>query len=409
VTERKRVALHLTGVVATAALLVVLLDALTNSLDTVKFSWDFRYYIAMAQRGLVPPLASPFAYRFLTPLLVRIISMELQTPVEAGFDLVARVAAAAQLVGVFLLARWYSRSTRGAWVAMLATAFSLYQVKFLMFDAFRPDHLAYPLILLQVYLALTGRFWPLWIVTIIGCQVREFAAIPLVAWAAASLWDARQSGNQFARSIALRQAVISALGLALALLVPRLLIPIAEDFQFASLTRDGLLRAVLAPLIPIRDVNFIYSLVAYSLPILMLASPRQLLVVAAESRRWDRLFLGTYCVLVLVFSFLGGTDFYRFSSYLLPVMALALAKLTNRSTPAQVMVMLAAVFVFNRIWLPFPQTDLDHYLDFYGASGTHFTLATALRVVELAVLLAVGLLMRTSGSSTGGVTAPSLR
>ena len=120
---------------------------------------------------------------------MRIISLGLQVPVEAGFGCVARAAAVTQLVSVFALARWYSRSNRGAWVAMLVTAFSLYQVKFLLFDTFRPDHLAYPLILLQVYLAMTGRFWPLWVVTLIGCQVREFNAIPLAAYVAASLLD----------------------------------------------------------------------------------------------------------------------------------------------------------------------------------------------------------------------------
>jgi hypothetical protein len=166
---------------------------------------------------------------------------------------------------------------------------------------------------------------------------------------------------------------------------------------------------VLAPLILARDANYIYSLVAYSLPLLMLAAPRQLLTVMAGGRRWEQIFLSTYCALVLVFSFLGGTDFYRFSSYLLPVMALALAKLADGCTPAQLIVMLAAVFVFNRIWLPFPDTDLDHYLDFYGASGTHFTLASVLRVGELAVLLILGYLMRRSGSLMGGANPPSSR
>ena len=71
-------------------------------------------------------------------------------------------------------------------------------------------------------------------------------------------------------------------------MLPRLLIPVAEDFQFVSFTRDGLLRAVLAPLILARDANFIYSLLAYALPVLMLASPRQLRLVLSESRRWDR-------------------------------------------------------------------------------------------------------------------------
>ena len=108
---------------------------------------------------------------------------------------VARVAAVTQLLSVFALARWHAHSFRGAWVAMLVTAFSLYHVKFLLFDTFRPDHLAYPLILLQIYLAMTGRFWPLWVVTLISCQIREFNALPLVAFSTASVWAVRARLN----------------------------------------------------------------------------------------------------------------------------------------------------------------------------------------------------------------------
>jgi hypothetical protein len=409
VTGRRRAILQMTGATAVAVLLVFVIDRLTNSIDIARFSWDFRYYIDMARRGLEPPLASPFAYRYLTPLLVRGISLGLAIPVEAGFGLVTRVAAVTQLVGVFLLAKWYSKSTRGAWMAMFATAFSLYHVKFLLFDSFRPDHLAYPLILLQVYFALTGRFWPLWTTTLIGCQIREFNAIPLVASVAAGLWDARRSGNAASRATVSWQAVTAALGLAVAFVVPRLLIPISEDYQFVSLTRDGLLRAILAPFILARDANYIYAVLAYALPVLMLATPRQSLAALDKGSRSDRIFFIAYGLLVLAFSFLGGTDFYRFSTYLLPLMALVIAEESDRRAPAQLMVMLGAVFVFNRIWLPFPDTDLDRYLDFYGGSGTHFTVASVLRLVELASLLAVGLLLNHSRRRGGAATPPLMR
>ncbi len=406
-TDRRRATLQFVGAVAAAAMLVVLLDRLTNSIDTTRFSWDFRYYIDMARRGLVPPLASPFAYRYLTPLLVRVISLGGSITVEAAFGLVARAAAATQLVGVFLLARWYSRSMRGAWLAMLVTALSLFHVKFLLFDTFRPDHLAYPLILLQVYLAMTGRFWPLWAVTLIGCQVREFNAIPLVAYVVANLLVPRQPGQRARPTEALQQALISLVGLAVALLLPRLLIPIAEDFQFANFTRDGLLRALLAPLIPARDANYIFSLVAYLLPVLMLAGLGQLRDFRARAGHWNRMFLGAYSVMVLIFSFLGGTDFYRFSTYLLPVMALAVAALADRCRLSHILVVLAAVCVFNRIWLPFPSTDLDHYLDFYGASGTRFNPTSALRVGELVSLLALGFILRTIWPPRSGDSVPT--
>ena len=67
--------------------------------------------------------------------------------------------------------------------------------------------------------------------------------------------------NGHGRRTAIWRSLISLVGLAVALLVPRLLIPIAEDFQFVSFTRDGLLRVALAPLILARDANYIYSIV----------------------------------------------------------------------------------------------------------------------------------------------------
>ena len=403
--ERRRVALHLISAAMAAAVLVVFIDALTNSLDTAKFSWDFRYYIDMALRGLAPPLASPFAYRYLTPLLARFISTALEVDVEAGFGILARGAAVTQLLGVFLLGRWYSKSSRGAWVAMLAAAFSLYQVKFLLFDEFRPDHLAYPLILLQVYLALTGRFWPLLIATVIGCQIREFNAIPLVAWVAGSWWTARASASRADGHAVAMKALISGLALAAALILPRLLIPVAEDFQFASLTPDGLLRALLAPFILARDANYLYSLMAYVLPVMMLASPREALSTLGKGDPTRRAFLLAYGAFVLAFSFLGGTDFYRFSTYLLPLMTLTLAGLAPRRAHGETVLMLVAVLAFNRIWLPFPNEDVGSYLDFYGGSGSRFNLASLLRVVELLALMILGVLAGGFRMRVGGPTS----
>ncbi|MBK9778876.1 MAG: hypothetical protein IPP55_02320 [Anaerolineales bacterium] len=126
---------------------ILLLDLLTNSLDTTRNVWDFVYYISMAKDGLnAEPLASPFAYRFLIPGLVNLLSRT-GLSIESGFKLIAYIGAFTQLTGIFLFVRWLGRSSRGAWIALLVTAFSLFNVKFLIFDPFRPDHLAYALIL----------------------------------------------------------------------------------------------------------------------------------------------------------------------------------------------------------------------------------------------------------------------
>ena len=392
--EPGKAARQLAGAAFLALMLVAAIDVLTNTLDTRRFSWDFRYYIEMAERGFAAPMASPFAYRYFTPMLAHGASVVLGLPTEAGFAILARFGAVTQLLAVFLFARWYTRSGRGAWIALLVTAFSLYNVKFLLFDNFRPDHLAYPLILIQAYFALTGRFVPLLISTIIGCQIREFNAIPLVAYVYASIRSLPGGSIPQARRRITAETLISTIGLGLALALPRALIPTVEDFQFAGFTRDGMLRALLSPFILARDANFIYSVAAYALPVLMLASPRELLTAIAGNRSPDRLFLGAYTALVLVLSFFGGTDFYRFSAYLLVPQVVIVALIADNRSGLHLGVVLAAVFLFNRIWLPFPMSDVNTYLDFYGAFGTRFNWASVLRFAECAAFIVLGLLSR---------------
>jgi hypothetical protein len=392
VTDAGGTARHAAQATIVALLLVVSIDLLTNSIDTVRFSWDFRYYADMAEHGLDGPLASPFAYRYLIPLLVRGLSLATGLSVGTGFGLIAYLGAFTQLLGVFLFTRWYTRSIRGAWLAMFVVAFSLFNVKFLMFDPFRPDHLAYPLILLQAFFALSGRFVPLLAATIIGSQIREFNVVPLVAYLYACVQAAGISSDSTVRRRTNVELAISAGALGAALVLPRVLIPIVEDFQFAGFTRDGVLRPLLAPFILARDANFIYSLAAYMLPVLVLAGPREIFRTAGTIERRDRIFFGAYIVLVVGMSFLGGVDFFRFSTYLLLPQIVLVGLLAERASATRLGIMLAATFAFNRVWLPFPMADRGAYLDFYGGYGTRFNGASVRRIAELVVLIGIGML-----------------
>ena len=398
--------------VAGAALLAVLLVAglalTTNSLDTTRFSWDFRYYIRMAQSPFAPPLASPFAYRFATPLLVYALSKTFSLSVAAGFRALAYGAGVLQLLGVFLFTNRLTRSTKGAFVALLVTAFSLFNVKFLLFDVYRPDHLAYVLILLQTYFALDRRFWPLLLSTMLACQVREFNVVPLLAYLFAISGTQPEALAVSKRPAVVSEALISAVGLVAALALPRLLIPVAEDYQFASLTRDGLLRILLAPFVLPRDANFLYSVIAYLLPSLMIAGFAEISSALGSVSLPTRRYLLVYSALVLVLSFLGGTDFYRFSSYLFLPQALFVALVARKSQLWRVGIMLLATFLFNRLWLPFPMLDLSHYLDFYGGFGTRFGLPTVLRILECMAFIGVGALSRRMFSSTGPRSSPAI-
>ncbi len=368
--------------------LIVTLDALTNSIDLQKFSWDFRYYIAMAQDGFhTRQLASPFAYRYLPSLLVYGLTHTSGISVESGFRAIAYAGAFLQLIGVFLFTDRLTRSIKGAYVALVVTAFSLFNVKFLFFDVYRPDPLAYGLILLQTYFSFERKFFPLLLTTLIALQVREFNLIPLIAYLFAF---APGKG----RPTFLKEMILSSLGLMLAIGLPRLLIPVSENYQFADLSAEGILRVLLAPLVLSRDAIFLYSLAAYALPTLMLVNPRNARSILGSLNPETKSFLAAYTGLVLLFSFLGGTDFYRFSTYLFLPQAVLLGYLSQTSTSLELAVMGVAVFIFNRIWLPFPASDAGAYLDFYGAYATRFNAAGVLRMVECCVFILVGALVR---------------
>jgi hypothetical protein len=394
------------GAALLSAVLVAGLALTTNSLDTARFSWDFRYYIRMAQSPFAPPLASPFAYRFATPLLVYALSNAFSLSVEAGFRALAYGAGVLQLLGVFLFTNWFTRSAKGAYVALLVTAFSLFNVKFLLFDVYRPDHLAYVLMLLQTYFALERRFWPLLLVTMLACQVREFNVVPLLAYLFAFSRTQPEASAVPKRRTMPSEVLISAVGLVAALGLPRLLIPVAEDYQFASLTRDGLLRMLLAPFVLPRDANFLYSVVAYLLPSLMLAGITEAASALGSLSRPNRRYLLVYSGLVLVLSFLGGTDFYRFSSYLFLPQAIFVALVVKKSQLWPVGIMLAGMIVFNRLWRPFPMSDVGTYLDFYGGFGTRFGWPSVLRILECLAFIGVGMLSRGLFRSVGPRSSP---
>ncbi len=398
----------LLAAVVLSVLLIAGVALTTNSLDITRFSWDFRYYIQMAEEPFVPPLASPFAYRYATPLLVYALVKGLGISLTAGFRVIAYVGAVLQLLGVFLFTHWFTRSAKGALVALVVTAFSLFNVKFLLFDVYRPDHLAYALILLLTYLAFERRFWPLLILTLLAVQVREFNMLPLLAYLFGLSGNSRDSIAVHPRLTRSHQVLISAIGLAVAVGLPRLLIPVAQDFQFVSFTRDGLLRMVLAPFIPARDANFMYSVIAYLLPSLMIAGLAEaasaIRVISVPIRRY----FGAYSLLVLVFSFLGGTDFYRFTSYLFLPQGIFVALVAKQARLLPVAITLGGVFVFNRLWLPFPMSDLGTYLDFYGGSGTRFGWPSVLRIMECIGFIAAAVLTRRLSRPVGSQTSPAV-
>lgn len=371
------------------------MDILTNSLDIQKNGWDFVYYIAMAKDGFYSSLlASPFAYRYLTPFLVHGLSL-VGIPIKVGFSFLAYVGGIAQLTGIFFLIKWLYASTKGAYLAMAVTVLSIYNIKFLLFDIYRPDHLAYGLILLQTYLALKKNFFPLLAITVIASQIREFNIIPLAAY----LFMALRTEE---RNLFIKQAILSAAFMLPAIVLPRLFIPVTENYQIVGLTPDGLINALILPLIPSVDVNFIFSIVAYFLPLLFLADLKTIRAAFMSLSEDRRNYLLAYTFLVLFLSFFGGTDFTRFATFLfLPQIFLIGLLAVNTSKP-QIGLMLVSIFTFNRIWAHFPDWDIETYRDFYGGFSLRLNMSTLYRSLECAGFMTLGYFIRKLSTTQQG-------
>ena len=364
-----------------------ILDLATNPLNTQKNAWDFVYYLGMAKDGFnASPMASPFAYRYLTPLLVHGLFLA-GLPINTGFILFAYLGGMAQLTGIFFFVKWLTRSNKGAYLAMAVTVLSLFNVKFLLFDIYRPDHLAYGLILLQTYLAFKKRFFPLLVITFIASQIREFNIIPLTAY----LFMALRSEH---RSVFIRQVVLSAICLTPAIILPRLLIPVTENYQIFGLSADAIITTLILPFLPSVDVNFIFSIIAYFLPLLLIADLKTIKTAFQSMSEEQRRYLTAYTILVLLLSFLGGTDFNRFATFLFLPQIILIGLITPSISNLQIGFVLISTFIFNRIWAHFPDWNVEKYRDFYGGFSLRLNMSTLYRILECAGFLTLGYFIR---------------
>ena len=367
-------------------LLIIIIDLLTNTINTTQNQWDFAYYIALAKDGFnAEPLASPFAYRFFTPGLVHLLSLT-GLSIENGFLVIAYFGAIAQLMGIFYFVQWLTKSNRGAWIALFVTAFSMFNIKFLVFDPFRPDHLAYALILLQTYFAFERRFLPLLILTIIGSTIREFTLVPLAAYLFMVAQDSKM------RTLAAKQGLIAAILVLPAVFLPRYLIPVTENFQLIGLSTEGLLNAIALFFIPSFPVNFIFSIIAYILPLFLLANLTDVRTAFQQLPDSRRSYLIGYSVLVLILSFFGGTDYNRFATFLfLP--QIILIGLLDQVSNTKLALTFFCLFIFNRLWMHIPDWDVQTYRDFFGGFALQLNLQTAYRYAELFLFIAIGVFM----------------
>ena len=362
---------------------VVLIDILTNGI-TKKLLFDSNIYIGMAEHGLAPELRiSPFIYRFVPPFLAGSIHRFTDLSIYKSFKVITYMGAISELLGVFLLVRHLTKSEKCAYIGMLSVAFSLYNSKYPLYDVYRPDILAYPIILISTWLAFKDCFFPLLLTTMIGLQFREFTIVPLLAYLAIKLQD---EGSK----ISIRNVTISMICLFIAIGIPRLLIPAVEHAEAVQLSPKAMGQVIQLLSSWPRNINIVYIVLAYFLPFLILYRRSQLKNALEEIPIEKIRYLAYYSGTVFLLLVIGGTDLDRFATYFFLPLAVLTGLLAKNRAFIKILLILTIQIIFNRIWLPFPVWDFDLIVNFYGGWSNVINTASLWRFAELIALAAIG-------------------
>jgi hypothetical protein len=434
---------------------VFALDLFTNSLNIYRYVWDHYHYIDMAQNGIVgnEALVGPYAYRPAVPLLARFIAHFTERSVTAGFRIVTYGGLISQLVLVFVLARQFTRKGWVAWTIVLVIAFSTYNVKFLLFDIYRPDSLAFTLILIGM-LAFVQRQRLVGTTPSgesrkdadVGAQraaplhtIEQTAHSDVGATTAQTSNAAQQSPplhsitrgtgaevpyeliilltsvvGLFVREFCAIPAALLSFRLLLEFIRTRRPQPLIKAVGIVGIVflvywapqkliivgrTDQLLNSDLSNLWNIvsnitRNFNILLGAAIYLLPLLALLTRER------ARRLWARLGdyrvdMALYMLIVAGLALVGGSDIDRFVVYLLVPLILALALLLDESIhPLEVVYALIATALYNRILAPVPQQSLEEYLDFYIVWHDRTSPVMWLRAGELLLWLAGALALR---------------
>jgi hypothetical protein len=367
-----------------ALLVIIIINLLTNRVDQLGgHSWDFIYYKDMVQNGFLGNnhLVVPYAYRFLTPLTVSFIMKLTHYDLTKAFKTLSVICMLAQLFGVYLLSRQLKFRFGTSIVLMLVVAFSLFNVKFLLFDPYRPDPLAYPLLLFAMILFLRRQYFGCILISIIGLFVREALILPILICMFYLLKEWLQNRN---KPQPLIQFGVIAVFTALALVLPRALIPVHGTQQVLDPINDPkFFKVLFGTWLDLKKwFNLIFNVVAYFLPILLVFTPARW----RESwRRIGPLKPALYIYLAGAFFIImyGGTDMMRYVTYLFIPLILILGNMLEQGVSyLESGFMLLATFLFNKILFQFPVWDFNAYLDFHGGYDSRITPASYTRWVE---------------------------
>jgi hypothetical protein len=362
---------------------VILIDILTNGI-TEKLLFDSKLYIGMAEQGFAPELRiSPFVYRYAAPFLAGSIHRFADLSIYKSFKVITYMGAISELLGVFLLVRHLAKSEKSAYIGMLTVAFSLYNLKYPLYDVYRPDILAYPIILISTWLAFNNYFLPLLLTTMIGLQFREFTIAPLLAYLATKL---QGEGSK----TLIRNVLISMICLVIAIGLPRLLIPVVEHAEAVQLSPKAIGQVIQLIAMWPRNINIVYIVLAYFLPFLILYRRSQLKNALGEISIEQVRYLAYYSGTIFLLLVIGGTDLDRFATYFFLPLAVLTGLLAKNQSFIKILLVLALEFIFNRIWLPFPVWDFDLIINFYSGWSNVINTASLWRFAELIALAVIG-------------------
>jgi hypothetical protein len=375
-----------------AAALIVLIDKYTNRVDVLQgHAWDFLYYQDMVKNGLLgnDHLVAPYAYRFATFLLIRQIITFTHIALPTAFKALTYFCALSQLFGIYLLGRELKFKHSTSIVLMLISAFALFNIKFLLFDMYRAEHLAYPLLIFATIAFLRKRFWLVVLISVTGLQIRETLIIPAAIYFFYLL-------QEWWQNRAVRRPLIHALILFIvvsaAVILPRLLIPVEFSQQvFDSSYDPNFLHTLFAPK---RLFNYFYNLIAFFLPFWLLVT-RTRFIGAWKNNKPFHLALFIYAAINLFIMLFGGTDMMRYVSYFFIPQALLIGALIDNGIPIlETIYMLIATFLFNKILLPFPIWDFSSYLNFHAGYGALINQASFERCGQIIAFFLIAILWR---------------
>lgn len=262
---------------------------------------------------------------------------------------------------------------------MLVTAFSAYNVKFLLFDPVRPDLFAYAFVILSTYFAFRNQILALLFVSAVGVQFREFAIVPFFAY----IMMLTFSKN---RSLVKKYIPHIIIMIGVSILLPRLVINTEVNAQYISLGFDHL---AMIPFNINRDINIAFTLIAYYLPTLMLLSRDRYAALLRCIPKEHRHFLFFYAILVGLLTMYGGTDLARFQTYHFLPQIIILGFIVPYASRWEIFYMILATLLFNKILTEIPVPPAE----WYGGHHDQLSPNTAIRFIELCFFItgAIGL------------------